>query len=97
MMILSQQFRLGPKPLRHLVEDRAMKVLRHLLREHRGPQSLLPDDLALIRLQSAQQEAEERRFAGAVAAQKTHPLARFNRQIGTIQDWRAAKAQGDIG
>ena len=45
----------------------------------------------------ALEEAEERRLAGAVAAQEAHPLARLNREIGLVQDRRAAEAQGDVG
>ena len=51
VMILGQQFRLGPETPGDLVEDRAVQVLRHFLGEHGGPQALLPDDLAAIGLQ----------------------------------------------
>ena len=74
-----------------------MQVLRHLLGEHRGPQALLADDLASIGLHRALEEAEERRLAGAIAAQEAHPLARLDRQIGLVQDRRAAEAQVDVG
>ena len=57
----------------------------------------MPDDLAPIGLQRALEEAEERRLAAAVAAQEANPLARLNRQIGLVQDPRAAEAQVDIG
>ena len=97
VMILGQQFRLGAETPRDLVEDRAVQVLRHLLGKHRGPQALLPDDLAAIGLQGALEEAEERRLAGAIAAQEAHPLARLNRQIGLVQERRAAEAQVDVG
>ena len=97
VVILGQQFRLGAETPGDLVEDRAVKVPRHFLGEHGGPQPLLPDDLAPIGLRVALEQAQERRLAGAVAAQEAHPLARLNRQIGLIQDQRAAKAQIDVG
>ena len=56
-----------------------MQILWYLLGEDCCPQCLLPDDLASIGLQGALEKAEECRFAGAVAAQEAHPLARLNR------------------
>ncbi len=97
VMVLSQQLRLGAETLRYHLEDRPAKVLRHLLRQNCGLQSLLPDDLALIGLQGAMKEAEERRLAGAVTAQEAHSLACLDRQIGVVQDRRAFEAHADVG
>ena len=97
VMILGQQFGLGAEAPGDLVEDRALEVVWHLLRQRRGPQPLLPDDLASIGLQGTLEEAEERGLAGAVAAQEAHPLARLHRQIGLLQERRAAESQGDVG
>jgi hypothetical protein len=68
MMILGQQFRFVSETPGDLVQNRAVKFSRHLLGQHGGPQSLLPNDFASIRFQRALQEAEKRRLSGAIAA-----------------------------
>ena len=67
-----------------------------MLREHCRPQTLLPDDLAAVGFHGGLEEAQERGLAGAVAAQEADPFARLDRQIGTLQDRGAAKAQGHV-
>lgn len=97
VMIFGQQFCLRSESPCDLVEDRAVKILRHLLGKHGGPHALLADDLAPVGLQDPLQKAEERRLAAAVAAQEAYPFARLNRQIGLVQDQRTAKGQVDLG
>ncbi len=96
-MILGQQIRPGAEAADDLVPDRALQFPRHFLREHGGPQSLLADDFAVIGLDGAVEDSQQRRLSGAVAAQQAHPFARLDREIGPIQDRRPAEGQGDIG
>src|SRR5208282_2996006 len=60
-------------------------------------QTLLPDDFALMGLEFALQKAEKRGLARAIATEDTDPLARLNREIGLVQNRRAAEAQANVG
>ena len=97
VMVLGQQFGLGSEALGDLVEDRALKIVWHLLRQRGGAQPLLADDLAAIGFQGTLQEAEKRGLAGAIAAQEAHPFARLEGQVGMLQDRGTAEPQGDVG
>ena len=52
---------------------------------------------AVVRLDETGSDLQERRLAGAVAPDQTHAFACGHRKIGTLQERRTAKGQGNTG
>ena len=78
------------------VEHAAVQLLRHCLRQTRDTHALGDHAHAVIGLQLAGDELEQRRFALAVAAEQTDALAGLDRQIDAIDQRRITEAQVQI-
>ena len=75
------------------VIDRALDALRHLLRQPGRAQPLAADDLAVVRFVLAGDQAQQRRLAGAVAADQAQALAGCDAQIGPVEQGGGAEGQ----
>ena len=82
--------------LGHLVGDRAASAPGDLLGQPGDAQPLLADDLALVGLELAADQPQQRALALAVAAQQADPLARLDLQLDLIQQPRTAEGQADV-
>ena len=80
--------------LGHLVGDRAAVALGHVLGQPGDPQALLADDLALVGLELARDQPQQRALALAVAPQQAEPLARLDLQIDLIEQPWARRRPG---
>jgi len=80
----------------HHFEDRSLQLLRHVLRQARHLQPLLPVDDAGIRQYFACHQGEQGRLAGAVAPQQADALSPFNLQAGSVEQGGAAEGEGDV-
>ena len=69
---------------------------RDLLHEPADPQSVGTFHLAVVGVDLAADDLQQRRFAGAVAAQQPDPLAAADLQIDFIQERRPAPGEGDL-
>ena len=79
-----------------LIEDRARKFLGHSLWQPRSRKAHSANHLAGVRFQLTVKQFQQRRFALAVASHQPHPLALFDSHVGTIEQRRAEKLQGDV-
>jgi len=79
-----------------LVEDRAGQVAGHLLGEPGGDEALRANDPALVGLDLAVDELQQRRLPFTVAAHQPDPLAGVDAQRGLIQQGRAVELQRDV-
>jgi len=80
------------------VEDRPVGGQRHILLEPRDPEAGLAPDIAARRRVSRQLAADnlqQRRLAGAVAADDGYPLARLDLKRNFIQKRQMAERNGD--
>ena len=73
------------------VEDRSIGRQRHVLLEPRQAKAGLPPDGPGIRRQLAAENFEQRRLAGAVAADDRHALARVDLQRNFVKQWEMAE------
>jgi hypothetical protein len=68
-------------------------IRRQFLRQRGDAQPGLPPDVAAIGVHFASQQAQQRGFAGAVAANQADPFARIELETGAVQ--QLFSAEGD--
>src|SRR5690606_41274057 len=56
-----------------------------ILRDERDRHAALPDDLAVVEHELPGDAAQQRRLAGAVAADQRDPLAGVDREVGAVE------------
>jgi hypothetical protein len=78
------------------LENGLFGVRRHLLLEMAGAERLVPPDLAFVRSRRAGDHAKQRRFAGTVAADETHPLPRLDLKIGVQEQRNMSVSERDV-
>src|SRR6266446_6438303 len=76
--------------------DQAQGSARSLLRDRANAPALAVLDMARLALPLAEDEFQERRLAGAVAADQPDLTPVRNCRVGPVQDEAAADAKGDI-
>ena len=82
--------------LGHHVRDGQTAFLGDLLGQPRDPQPLLADHLALVRLEAALDQPEQRALALAVAAQQADAFAPLDLPVDAIQQPGSAEGQADV-
>ena len=95
VMVAREQSAELAESLRDDVEHAAARVLRYFLRELGHAHAALRAHLAIVGLDLAGEQAQQRRFAFAVAADDADALARLDRQIDVFEQKRAADAVVD--
>ena len=83
------------EPLRDRVVDGRSRVAGQVLREARNPKPRLSPHLAGIRRHCAIHELEQRRLAGAIAADQADPLTSLDREARALQQGGLAKGDRD--
>jgi hypothetical protein len=84
------------QPRRHLLAHAAGVALGHVLGKARDPQAGRPPDAALVRVQLAGDDAQQGRFAGAVATDQGQPLPRLDAQAGALEQREMAEGEGNL-
>ncbi len=95
MVILGEHLPLGAQAPRDRVVDGARSVLRRLLRDPRDADVRREPELAVVEVDPAGEHAEQRRLAGAVAADQPDALARIELERHVVQ--QRAVAEGEAG
>ena len=78
------------------VEDRPGRGQRHVLDEPRDAQSGLTPHRPRVGRQLAADDLQQRRLAGAVAADDRHPLAGVDLQRHIVEQRQMAEGEGDV-
>ena len=77
-----------------LAQRRGRRQLRLLLDQH-DAQAVLARDLAVVERDPARDDLQQRRLAGAVAADQADALAVVDREVGAVE--QRVQAVGELG
>ncbi|GAA0000798.1 hypothetical protein BRDID11002_07980 [Bradyrhizobium diazoefficiens] len=86
----------GRKPRLDIGERSLVVAEVRLLRQIADRGARLHEACAAVGLDQASRDSQQCRFAGAVAADQTDPLASRNVELDAVQERRAAKRQLDV-
>ncbi len=96
-VVVDEELAARAHPLGHRLEDRVSRHELRLLSDARELQSRLQAHLAVIGARHALDQLQQRGFAGAVAADEADALARFDDEIGVIEERHMAVGERDFG
>ncbi len=75
---------------------RNLKVAGQRLLELRDVHIAMTPDRAAVGDYRAGDDLEQRRFAGAIAANQAHPFTGFEREVGVVEDQLVAEVEIDV-
>ena len=99
LVVFSEQGGVFAHAGNHCLENRGLRIERRLLRHVADTDTGLHPDFAIVKASAPaprRHRGEQGRFAGTVAADQRHPLARIEQKIGMVEERHVAVGKAGV-